>query len=183
MSVGKIAAALLFLVMVIRVGSHEAIGDSIYGVLQELRDGILLTQQVPNTQTPVVYDDLDNYVEDPASFLAIPKTLPDGYCYDGVIESMELGWGALIVVSYSNMNQERLTIQISIPKDNRPIQWGIEVDSEKMEAYEINGIDFLLCRDGNLTKCQWRVDANNYILQSTASSATVKEFLSHIEDY
>lgn len=182
-SVGKVAAVLLFLVVVIRVGSFEATGDSIYKVLQELGDGILLTQQVPNTQAPVVYDDLDNYVEDLPSFLTIPKTLPNDYCYDGVIESMELSWGMIIVVSYSNVNQELLTIQISIPKDNRPIQWGTEVDSEEMEVYEINGIEFLLCRDGNLTKCQWRVDANNYILQSTASPSTVKEFLSHIEKY
>lgn len=96
---------------------------------------------------------------------------------------MELSWGMLIVISYSNVNQDLLTIQISIPKDNRPIQWGIEVDSEEIEVYEINGIEFLLCRDGDLTKCQWRVGANNYILQSTASSASVREFLSYIENY
>ncbi len=183
MPVGKVVAALLFLVVVIRFGCHEVTGDSIYRVLQELGDGILLTQQVPNTRLPVVYDDLDNYVEDPAGFLAIPKTLPDGYCYDGAIKSMELSWGMLIVISYSNVNQDLLTIQISIPKDNRPIQWGIEVDSEEIEVYEINGIEFLLCRDGDLTKCQWRVGANNYILQSTASSASVREFLSYIENY
>ena len=183
MSAGKVAAVLLFLAAAVRVGGHEATGDSIFRVMQEIVDGLLLTQQISNTQTPVVYDDWDSCAEDPMAFLAIPKTLPDGYRYNGVSESLELDWGVMLTVSYSNVDQESMTIHISIPKDNRTIHWGIEVDSEEVEVFESNGIEFLLCSDGDLTKCQWRVGTNHYILHSIASREAVKEFLSYIGEF
>ena len=181
---GKVAAVSLAVIIAgaaARVGNSPVAGDVIFRVVQEWEDGLITTQRIPNTDAPVAFEGAERYLEDPTGTLALPNPLPEGCSYEGEIVTTELGWGYMVSVSYLLAEGDLIVISVGIPKSNDSVVFGVETGSEYTERFTVNGIEFMFCEDLGLNKCQWRVGANEYMLQSAAPVETIKEFLTHFE--